>query len=282
MANRPGTDDFRLQVKFWGVRGSIPTPIPANLAFGGNTTCLELRTPDNRVFVIDGGTGVRLLGNALLEEFAGQNLDLHFLLTHFHWDHIQGIPFFTPLYASTNQVTFLSGLPPQKVKETLEGQMVAPYFPVPFNFLGARQDFVEVEARGARQAGITIRPFPMNHPNGAFGYRLETGGAVVVHASDYEHGDARLDAILREHAQGADLLICDSQYTPEEYETKRGWGHSTWLESTRVAHDAGVKRLILFHHDPSHNDQAVAGIEGLAQARFKDTVAAREGLTIRV
>jgi len=272
----------RLQVKFWGVRGSIPTPIPENLRFGGNTTCLEVRTADNHIFVIDGGTGLRGLGNALLRELSGQSIKLHFLLTHFHWDHIQGIPFFGPLYSGDNEITFLSGIPPQKVRETLEGQMVAPYFPVPFNFLAARQDFVEVCEGGDEHAGITIRSFPMNHPQGAVGYRFEVDGAVVVHASDFEHGHPRLDAVLREFASGADVLICDSQFTPEEYESRKGWGHSTWLECTRLARDAGVKRLILFHHAPEHNDEAVAEIERQARVCFGNTDAAREGWTVSV
>jgi phosphoribosyl 1,2-cyclic phosphodiesterase len=272
----------RLQVKFWGVRGSIPTPVRENLGFGGNTTCLEVRTATNDIFVIDAGTGVRGLGDALLSEFAGQKIELRFLLTHFHWDHIQGMPFFAPLYSGDNYVSFLSGIPPERVKETLEGQMVAPYFPVPFNFLGARQDFIEVCEAGGQHAGITIRSFPMNHPQGAVGYRFEAGGAVVVHASDFEHGHPRLDGVLRDFAQDADVLICDSQFTPAEYEFRKGWGHSTWMECTRVARDAGVKRLILFHHAPEHGDQAVADIEREARRCFENTDAAREGWSVSV
>lgn len=282
MPNPSEQEDYRLQVRFWGVRGSIPTPVAENLGYGGNTTCLEVRTPANDIFVIDGGTGVRNLGIALLRESAGQTLNLRLLMTHFHWDHIQGLPFFGPLYAKSNQVTFLSGLSPQAVKDTLEGQMVGPYFPIPFHFLAAQKDFHQIGDGGAGYSGITIRPFEMNHPQGAYGYRFEAGGAVIVHASDFEHGDARFDAILREYAKDADVLICDAQFTPEEYENRKGWGHSTWLEGTRIARDAGAKRLVLFHHAPEHTDQEVAAIEAQARAVFPNTDAAREGMSIRV
>lgn len=272
----------RLQVKFWGVRGSIPTPTPENLGFGGNTTCLEVRSSANDVFIIDGGTGIRSLGSALASEFAGEQIHLRLFLTHFHWDHIQGLPFFMPLYSKLNRVTVLSGIPAETVRDTLAGQMVSPYFPMPFNFLAAKQEFFEICESGATHAGVTIRSFPMNHPQGAFGYRFEANGAVIVHASDFEHGNPELDAVLREFAQGADVLICDSQFTPEEYESRRGWGHSTWLECTRLAREAGVKRLVLFHHAPEHNDRSVAEIEQAARAHFENTVAAKEGMVLGV
>jgi phosphoribosyl 1,2-cyclic phosphodiesterase len=273
------TDQFRLQVKFWGVRGSIPTPQPENLGLGGNTTCVEVRDHDGQVLIIDGGTGLRYLGLALMREFAGQKLSLKVLMTHFHWDHIQGIPFFAPLFNPANDVTFYSDRPGGELREILEGQMSNPYFPVRFEHLAARRHFEQI-APEARFGDLTVRAFPMNHPQGACGYRIECADAVVVHANDLEHGDAKFDGILREHADGASVLIYDAQYTPEEYESKRGWGHSTWREGVRLAREANVKRLVLFHHDPGHGDRFMKDLEAEARRHFEATDAAREGSTI--
>jgi phosphoribosyl 1,2-cyclic phosphodiesterase len=272
-------NDFRLQVKFWGVRGSIPTPTAANLGYGGNTTCLEVRSPTG-VVIIDAGTGIRNLGIALQNEFHNTPCNLTMLLTHFHWDHIQGLPFFVQLYSAANEITFLSGRRPEEMQEILEGQMSSPYFPVNFELLAAKRRFVAAEP--FRQDQLKIYPFPMNHPQGSCGYRIELDGAAIVHASDLEHGDPHLDGVLREHAQKADLLIIDAQYTPEEYQSKRGWGHSTWLEATRVARECGVRQLVLFHHDPSHDDAQVDEILCCARRNFENTVAAKEGWSARV
>ncbi len=278
------TKDFRMELRFWGVRGSIPTPAPENLGYGGNTTCLELRTGTGEQLVIDGGTGARMLGMALVGRAAGQSIDLDLLMTHFHWDHIQGIPFFAPLYNPANRIKFYNSRPPEEVKNILEGQMTHPYFPVKFELLGAKREFEDFagRARSLRDGKVTVDPFPLNHPQGATGYRIEAGGAVVVHACDHEHGEGQLDRILREKAEGADILVYDAQFTPEEYETKRGWGHSTWLEATRLAKDAGVKCLVLSHHDPSHHDEFLRGVLEQAKREFENTVLATEGQSIVV
>jgi ribonuclease BN (tRNA processing enzyme) len=163
------------------------------------------------------------------------------------------------------------------VRAILAGQMLDPYFPIGFEDLPSRREFVQMEYRATRLGGIEVHPFPLNHPQGATGYRMEAGGAVIVHASDLEHGDPRLDSLLREHAEGADVLIYDAQYSPEEYQAKRGWGHSTWLEAARVAHDAHVKQLVLFHHDPAHDDRTVQEFVDQARRLFENTQAAKEG-----
>ncbi|MBK7930941.1 MAG: MBL fold metallo-hydrolase [Bryobacterales bacterium] len=273
----------RLQLTFWGVRGSIPTPVPENLGYGGNTTCLELRLPNDEVVVIDGGTGVRQLGLAL-QKRSNRNVNgIHFLMTHFHWDHIQGIPFFAPLYSPANRVVFHSSRPAAEVLDILEGQMTFPYFPVKFELLAAKREFVQLAKEEPLCYGdLTVRSFPLNHPQGATGFRLESSGAVIVHACDHEHGDAQLDRVLRENAEGADVMIYDAQFTPEEYGVKKGWGHSTWLEGARVAKDAGVKQLILSHHDPSHTDDDLRAMLAEAQKEFPNTELARESWTIHL
>lgn len=272
-------EPFRLEIQFWGVRGSMPTAEPENLGFGGNTSCVEVRLPDGSVFIIDGGTGLRRLGLHLVREGASR---FHFLLTHFHWDHIQGMPFFAPFFNPASHVTIHSSLSGPELRRVLAGQMTPPYFPIPFEVLTAKIDFVNVRREGIRYGNLLIRPFPLNHPQGATGYRLESEGAVVVHACDSEHGDRELDAVLREYAQDADILIYDAQYTPREYERYKGRGHSTWLEGVRLAAAANVKHLILFHHDPSHDDQFMASMVDEARTHFANTDAAKELWKVRV
>ena len=272
----------RFLVKFWGVRGSIPTPGLENLVYGGNTPCVEVRLPHGEILIIDGGTGVRQLGLSLVQSADEKPLALNFLMTHFHWDHVQGIPFFTPLYSAANEITFYSGRPAAQLQDILQGQMTHPYFPVDFNLLAARRAFEQVDSDGLKFGSVTVRCFPLHHPQGAFGYRIESHGAVLVHASDREHGHPKLDRVLIEHARDADVLIYDAQYTPDEYEQRRGWGHSTWLEAARVAKEAGVKQLVLFHHDPSHDDECIARITEDARTEFRNTEAAREGMTIEL
>jgi phosphoribosyl 1,2-cyclic phosphodiesterase len=243
---------------------------------------VELLLPTGATVIIDGGTGLRNLGLELTRDSPHRLHSLHLLMTHFHWDHIQGIPFFGPLYDAANTVNFYSSLASDELRDVLEGQMMQPYFPVPFEVLPAARRFICIPAAGIHFGQLTIHPFPMNHPQGATGYRLESQGAAIVHASDLEHGNPEMDRVLREYSQSADVLIYDAQYTPEEYESKRGWGHSTWCEAVRVARECKVKRLILFHHDPSHDDAFLDGIVSQARFHFENTDAASEGLDIRV
>ena len=279
------TTSFRLHLKFWGVRGSIPTPIKENMQYGGNTLCAEVRLPTGEILVLDAGTGIRGLGDLLVEEHGTQGFHAKVFLTHFHYDHIQGLPFFRPLYAPENHVIFHTprfSIPGRAeadcgLEEILTGQMSNPYFPVDFELLLAKKGFEELDLKPSKFGNLTVSPFPLNHPGGAFGYRLESDGAVIVYATDLEHGDKELDKVVREYSQNADLLIFDSQYTPEDYEGRKGWGHSTWKEACKVANDAQVKQLVLFHHKPAYNDAKLDQMAQEASREFENVVCAREG-----
>ena len=268
-----------MRLKIWGVRGSTPTPEIENLAYGGNTSCIEIRSDSNQVYIFDGGSGVRNLGQALMAEAKDEKLSVHMFLTHYHWDHIQGIPFFAPLYRSENEMSFYASCALGSVQERRQGQMSRPYFPVNMD-QRTHPNFVEFDTRDLRVGDLVIHPFPLNHPQGAYGYRIASGPRVVVYATDLEHGHPELDRVLRDYCQQADILIYDSHYTPEEYEAHRGWGHSTWLEATRVARDTGVKQLILFHHDPARDDQMVWQVVQQARLEFENTIAAKESWSI--
>jgi phosphoribosyl 1,2-cyclic phosphodiesterase len=270
----------KLQLRFWGVRGSTPSPGKDKLVYGGNTPCVEIRTASNDVLVFDGGSGMRELGHHLAAEFTGRDLSLHLFLTHFHWDHIQGIPYFSPLFSPATRLDVHSWPSAQETQRVLEGQMHTPYFPLSLAEAGARLSFAQLKSERAKIGDVTVESFPLNHPQGAYGYRIEAHGKSIVYATDLEHGDAQLDRVLRDYAAGADVLIYDAQYNDEEYAAHRGWGHSTWREATRVARDAGVGKLFLFHFDPAHTDARVAESERLAAAEFETACAAREGSVI--
>ena len=270
-----------LLVRFWGVRGSTPTPQAENLEFGGNTPCIEVRCGSD-VVILDAGTGMRMLGRSLTEEHGRNPMVLSVFLTHFHWDHIQGLPFFSPAYGTANSLTYYSGHAGRNLREILDGHMAPPYFPVQFQELVACRNFRSVGSEPVKIGSMSITSFPLNHPQGASGYRIESPQGVIVYATDLEHGDAKLDSVLRDNAAGADVLIFDSQYTLEEYEQHRGWGHSTWLEGTRVARDAGVGQLVLFHHDPWHTDLTCRSIVAQATRQFENTTGAMEQAVIRL
>jgi phosphoribosyl 1,2-cyclic phosphodiesterase len=272
-------------VRFWGVRGSTPTPQAENLRYGGNTSCVEVRAGGGR-YIFDCGTGFRGLGQQLVQEANGQPVQAHVFVSHFHWDHIQGIPFFMPLYAENNAFHFYSFrskyLGRDSLKQVFETQMAMPYFPVDMSAMCAKRKFMEVAAGDTFTIGenkVTARY--LNHPQGCLGYRIETSAGTVVYATDNEPGDAKLDASLRELAQGADIFINDAQYTPEQLATARkGWGHSTWLEGVNIAREVGAKTLVLFHHDPDSTDRMVDGLLRQAREEFDSVFAASEGMVI--
>ena len=268
---------LKIQVRFWGVRGSIPTPVAHNLGHGGNTACIEVRYGGERPLIFDAGTGAPRLFAALLEEAGGQPFSANIFLTHFHWDHIQGVPFMPALYSASSQLTFYSDRPADTLSDTLKGQMSSPYFPVHLPEVRAEVRHRQIEPRGLEFGSLTVKPFPLHHPDGAVGYRISAPGECVVYASDHEHGDAQYDRGLLENAQGADMLIYDAQFTPEEYPSRKGWGHGTWLEGAKVARQAGVGQLVLFHHDPAHDDKTLSAIERDARGEFVNAVAAKEG-----
>lgn len=285
------TSNSNLIVRFWGVRGSIASPGPDTAVVGGNTSCVEVLCGNEHI-VLDAGTGLRRLGEDLLRREAGRpagsgERHLSLLLSHCHWDHIQGLPFFVPAYLPNTRLRILGGVSGGlSVREALERQMVAPHFPVRLDELGARIAYEEVRAASEIAIGeARVRVARGNHPGGVLAYRIDWEGQSVVYATDTEHY-ACVDEQLRALAEGADLLIYDAQYTPEEYRgsvgarSKAGWGHSTYVAGTELARAAGVGKLVLFHHDPQRTDAAVVDIEARAQKLYPSTVAAREGLIL--
>ena len=270
-----------MRIKFWGVRGSTPTPQSDNLRYGGNTSCVEVRLGDDR-YIFDCGTGFRSLGQHLQRESEGKAIHAHILVSHFHWDHIQGIPFFGPLYDNPeNSFSFHSSSRTRTLKRVLEEQMAAPYFPVGMSEMKAQRGFYNLEEGRVQLNGVTVEAKWLNHPQGCLGFRLETKDGVLVYATDNEPGDPTFDKNVRKLAAGADVLIYDAQYLPEEYEArKRGWGHSHWREAINVVMESGAKELILFHHDPDHDDACIDKVVKQARDHYPKVQAAAEGMEI--
>lgn len=264
-----------MNIRFWGVRGSIPTPSEETIRFGGNTSCVSVDFGDN-VVIFDAGTGIRNLGNAILQRTAKPKLDI--FLSHVHWDHIQGFPFFGPGYREGYRIDVHGrGKADHTMGEILAGQMEGPNFPVSLHQLGAEFTYTDLKpgqvtsilsASGEAIAKVTCAQGC--HPNGVLVYRLDDlkKGTAFVYATDTEHYANRMDLNIGDLAKGADLLIYDGMYTPEDYESKyRGWGHSTWEKGFELAQYAGVGRFVVFHHDPNHDDDFLERYE--AEVREK-------------
>jgi len=270
------------------VRGSIPTPGPATVRYGGNTSCIEVRNGDE-IIILDAGTGLRPLGLALLEEFKGRPLNLTLLITHTHWDHIQGLPFFAPIYNPRCRLRILGCQGSREgLLNALTGQMESTYFPVPFSKLPGNIEIEELENFNFDIGPVLVRAQRANHPGVCVGYRLFSPDGIVTYFPDTEPRPGGDDREMIEFIRDADVLILDSQYDRAEYRAHTGWGHGCVDDSVALALKAGVKKLCLFHHDPAHDDKQIDSFlkharRLAAEQKAKLKVdAAREGMTIRL
>ncbi len=276
-------------VKFYGTRGSVPVCSPDFQEFGGNTTCLQIRdTETNNIAIIDAGTGIRELGKELIESGHKQD-EIFIAFTHFHWDHIQGFPFFEPAFNAKQKINLLAlgwGQRISCLKDIFKTQMQKEFFPVQLEKMGAKFKFMLHKETERVFTTLAIKPKPVvvrankhKHPGGAYGYRIELDGKVLVFCTDVEH-EKSIDKNVVKFAEGADLLVHDAQFTDEELKKKKGWGHSSFSQAIEVAERANVKMLALTHHDPNHDDAFLKKMEKKCQAIFKDCFLARERMEI--
>ena len=266
-------------VRFWGVRGSIATPGAQWARYGGNTSCVEVRCGDT-LLILDAGTGLREFGDHLQ-----QQIEATILFTHCHVDHIEGLPFFRCLFDPHSSVVLRSGhLSELSLREVLAGYMAAPLFPVPPDIFEADVSYDDFRSGEDLHPApeLTVRTSPLNHPNGATGYRIEFNGRAVAYITDTEHVPGELDDNVLKLIRNADVVIYDSTFTDEDFEAYRGWGHSTWQQGVRLCEEANADRLVVFHHDPSRNDDAMDVLRSAAEARRPGTIVAREGMTLRL
>jgi phosphoribosyl 1,2-cyclic phosphodiesterase len=289
-----------LRVQFWGTRGSIPSPGAKTVRYGGNTPCVELRTPDGWLIILDAGTGLRELGRSLLSRANGAPIKGDIFLTHAHWDHIQGIPFFGPIFQRGNHFTIWgSHTLETNIDRVVRDQMNPVVFPVTFEELDATIDFSAIsDGKKERRPGFEVSAYPVRHPGGALGYRFQStaaGGQPLVYISDNELGSGgRYEtpvgwrSKLVEFVKGAKVLIHDTTYTAEEYDHYRGWGHSTYDDAIALAIEAGVQQLVLFHHKPERTDEELDQRVELCREIVKERgvnleiEAAAEGMTLTV
>ncbi|GAB4360606.1 MAG: MBL fold metallo-hydrolase [Cyanophyceae cyanobacterium] len=276
------TSSTEFSVRFWGVRGSIPAPGKSTIRYGGNTSCIEMHVGGRRL-IFDGGTGLRMMSNALPP---GEPFEGYMFFTHYHWDHIQGVPFFKPLFREDATIAVFGA-------KTNTGEEIEHHFshrilhnnsPIPLSRLKANLTFENLTPgdKFTIAGDIHIETGQLNHPNGAMGYRVTWNGKTIVYATDTEHLPDRLDEQVVNLARGADVLIYDAMYTDEEYHSpqssKVGWGHSTWQEGLKVAKAAGVKHFAVFHHEPNHSDDFLDDLEVQVKAADEHAFLAKEGM----
>jgi phosphoribosyl 1,2-cyclic phosphodiesterase len=298
----PSVSASLTRLKFWGTRGSISVPDRGTLGYGGNTTCVEVRA-DGEIIVLDAGSGIRSLGVALEKEFHSQPIKLSLLITHAHWDHIQGLPFFAPAYEKKNEIRVrgYDGVD-MSFSEIMAEPMKAPFFPIAMRELSARIDIKKLTEMEFSVGKVRVRAKFVNHPGVCAGYRLFTTGGSIAFLPDHEPyqflHSARTNDMSPEEAKktgeeeriglveflhGSDILILDAQYTDTEYESHVGWGHGSVSSAVSLALDAKVHKLLLFHHDPSHDDTTVDAMVDDARRLVRDSGkelevdAAREG-----
>ena len=270
------------KLKFWGVRGSIACPSPYHIGFGGNTSCLEVSCGGTRI-ILDAGTGIRNLGHWLMRKNVTHAT---ILLSHVHWDHINGFPFFAPAFHKDCSFSIMAGHLEKfgGVRNVMAGTMTTPTFPVPLEAMRSTMEFEDFDAGDTfnlpANPNVRIRTAALNHPDGATGYRIEYAGKSLCYVTDTEHIIGEPNQNILGLVDGADLMIYDCTYTDEEFPGKIGWGHSTWQEGVRLARAANVKTLAIFHHDPDHEDQFMEKVESDARKMWSGTMVAREHMRI--
>ena len=275
----PGNEDFF--VRFWGVRGSVACSAPNITRYGGNTSTLEIRCGE-RTLVFDAGTGIRYLGNEMMDRKESR---AHLYLTHTHFDHVCGMPFFRPAFVPGNTFEIWAGhlLPEHDIRYVLSEMMMAPLFPAPLEIFQSEVTFHDFRAGDTLHPydDVTVRTAPLNHPNGATGYRVEFQGRSICYLTDTEHDPGPLDTNILGLIDGADIAIYDGMYTDDEYKARIGWGHSTWQEGARLCEAAKVGQYVVFHHDPDHDDDFMDEIARKVAKTRPGSIVAREGMVLR-
>ena len=270
-----------MRVRFWGVRGSVACPGPETIRYGGNTPCIEVRC-GNHLLIFDAGTGLRPLGNTLIRDASISKIDI--FLTHCHLDHVIGLPFFAPFFSDRYHVRLWAGnlLPEESVEQVTRKIMSSPLFPVEVEIFKAQIEFHDFRSGDVLRPhdDVVLNTAPLDHPDGASGYRLEYGGRVFSLVSDTEGFPGKRDSELVSLARHADLVVYDATFTEEEIVNRKGWGHSTWVRGIRLADEAGARQLCLFHHDPAHDDNFLDSLAADAADARPGTITAREGQII--